>query len=121
MRFLDIAVASAYAAICLAIIVAINPIAPREAAVEAAAQTRLDSAISSYIEEVGLPFLTTSSAMAVCSSAAEASNSSLVFDVFVQGHGCDSVSAPSHPLAYSSLALSLPGRQVVIEVWLARQ
>ena len=121
MRFLDIAVASGYAAICLAVIVAINPIAQREAAVEAAAQTRLDAAISSYIARVGLPVLTTSSAGAVCGSASEASNATLVFDVCVQGYGCGSIPAPSHPLASSSLALSLPGRQVVIEVWLARQ
>lgn len=121
MRFLDIAVASGYAAICLTLIVAINPVAPREAAVEAAAQTRLDSAISSYLTDVGLPFLTNSSDAAVCNSASEASNSTLVYDVFVEGDGCSSVATPSAPLAHSSLILSLPGREVVIEVWLARR
>jgi hypothetical protein len=121
MRFLDIAVASGYAAICLSLIVMINPIAPREAAVEASAQTRLDSAISAYVANVGLPFLTKSSEAALCSSASKASNATLIFDVFVLGDGCSSLAAPSAPLASSSLALNLPGREVVIEAWLARR
>jgi hypothetical protein len=121
MRFLDIAVASGYAAICLSLIVAINPIAPREAAVDAAAQARLESATSAYLSNVGLPFLTTSSVAAICGSAAEASNSTIVFGVSVEGARCGSFAAPSAPLASSTLTLSLPGREVVIEAWLARQ
>jgi len=121
MQFIDIAVASGYAALCLSLIVLMNPVAPREAAVEAGAQSALDSAISSYLEHVGLPFLATSSAAAICASAAEASNSTLVFDVVVQGEGCGSLAAPSSPLASSSLTLDLPSRSVEIEAWLARQ
>jgi len=121
MQFIDIAAASGYAAICLSLIVLINPIAPREAAVEAGAQTRLDSAISAYIESVGLPFLTTSADAAICGSASEASNATVTFDAFVEGDGCALVAAPAAPLASSSLTLSLPGREVVIEAWLARQ
>jgi hypothetical protein len=121
MKFLDIAVASGYAAICLSLIVVINPVAPREAAVEAAAQTRLDSAVSAYLSSVGLPFLTTSSDSAICNSAAEASNSTFVFDVHLQGDGCGSLAVPSAPLASSTLTLNLPGREVVIEAWLARR
>ena len=66
MQFIDIAVASGYAAVCLSLIVLMNPVAPREAAVEAAAQSTLDSAISAYVHRVGLPFLTTSSEAAIC-------------------------------------------------------
>jgi hypothetical protein len=121
VRFLDIAVASGYAAICLSLIVVINPVAPHEAAVDAAAQTRLDSAISAYLSHVGLPFLTASSAATICGSAAEASNSTIVFDVSVQGSGCGQFAAPSAPLASSTLTLHLPGREVVIEAWLARR
>ncbi len=121
MRFLDIAVASGYAAICLSLLVVISPTAPREAAAGAAAQIRLDSAISAYLSGVGLPFLTTSSDAAICKSAADASNSTFVFEVSVQGAGCGSASAPSAPLASSSLTLDLPGREVVIEAWLARR
>jgi hypothetical protein len=121
MRFIDIAVASGYAAACLSLIVLMNPVAPREAAVEAGAQSALDSAISSYVEHVGLLFLTTSSEAAICSSAAQASNSTVTFDVLVQGQGCDSAVAPSFALASSSLTLDLPSRTVVIEDWLVRQ
>jgi len=121
MQFIDIAVASGYAALCLSLIVVISPVAPREAAVEAAAQTRLDSAISAYVEHVGLPFLTTSSEGAVCDSASEASNATLVLDVVLQGVGCGSVAEPASALASTSLGLDLPGRTVVIEAWLARQ
>jgi len=121
MQFIDIAVASGYAAVCLSLIVLMNPVAPREAAVGAGALSALDSAISSYIEHVGLPFLATSSEAAICSSAAEASNSTLAFDVVVQGEGCGSSVAPSSPLASSSLTIDLPSRTVVIEAWLVRQ
>jgi hypothetical protein len=121
MEFLDIAVASGYAAVCLSLIVLMNPVAPREAAVEAASQSSLDHAISAYVARVGLPFLTTSSVATVCASAAEASNSTVAFDVVVQGSGCVSILPPTSPLASSSLTLDLPGRTVVIEAWLARQ
>jgi hypothetical protein len=122
MQFIDIAVASGYAAVCLALIVLMNPIAPREAAVGAGAQSALDSAISSYIERVGLPFLATSPEAAICSSAAAASNSTLAFDVVVQGEGCGfAVTPSSSPLASSSLTLDLPSRTVVIEAWLVRR
>jgi hypothetical protein len=121
MRLLDIAVASGYAALCLSLIVVINPVAPREAAVEAASQGRLDSAISAFVGDVGLPFLTTASLAAACESAAAAGNATLILDVVVQGDGCASLSVPSAPLATSSLTLSLPGRTVMIEAWLARR
>ena len=121
MRFVDIAVASGYAAVCLSLIVVISPVVPREAAVEAAAQTRLDTAISSYIQRAGLPFLTIASSASICESAINASNSSLVLDVFIEGVGCGSVTVPPSPLSSTSLDLLLPGRSVVIEAWLARE
>ena len=121
MQFIDIAVASGYAVVCLSLLVLMNPVAPREAAVEAAAQTTLDSALTGYLEHVGLPFLTVSSEAAICSTAAEASNTTLAFDVVVQGAACGSSMVPSSPLASSSLTLDLPGRTVVIEAWLVRQ
>jgi hypothetical protein len=123
MQLIDIVIATGYAAICLSLIVVINPIAPREAAVEAATQMRLDSALSVYIANVGLPFLATSSAAAICQTASDASNATVVFDVYIQGDGCGSLtsatlSAP--PLASSSITLDLPGREVMIEVLLGR-
>jgi hypothetical protein len=121
MQFIDIAVGSSYAAVCLSLIVLMNPVAPREAAVEAAAHATLDSALLAYTEHVGLPFLTTSSEAAICGSVAGASNATLAFDVVVQGAGCPSIAVPSLPLASSSLTLDLPGRTLVIEAWLARQ
>ena len=121
MRFLDIAVASGYAAICLTLIVAINPVAPREAAVEAAAQARLDFAISAYLAHVGLPFLTIAPIGAICESASEASNATLVIDVAVQGDGCGSPPPRTPPVAYSSLTLTLPGRTLMVEAWLAER
>ena len=120
MEFLDIAVASGYAAVCLSLILLMNPVASREAAVEAASQSTLDSAITAYLEHVGLPFLSTSTEAAICASAAQDSNSTLTLDVTIEGVGCDP--APTvPPLATSSLSLDLPGRVVVIESWLARQ
>lgn len=121
MQFIDIAVAAGYAAICLSLIVVINPVAPHETAVEAATQTRLDSAIWGYIASVGLQFLTTSSNSALCESASSASNATVAFDVFVHGGGCGSLAPPQGALASSSLTIDLPGREVVIEAWLARQ
>ncbi len=121
MQFIDIAVASGYAAICVSLIVAISPIAPREAAVDAAAQARLDTAITAYLDRVGLPFLSSASERAVCDSAAEAGNATLVIGVAFQGTSCGSVPEPSSALASASLPLDLPGRTLVIEAWLARQ
>lgn len=121
MQIIDIAVASGYAALCLSLIVLMNPVAPRETAVAAGEQARLDSALSSYLEHVGLPFLATSSDAAICASAVAASNATVGFDVVVQDEGCGSAFAPSSPLASSSLTLDLPYRSVVIEGWLARR
>jgi hypothetical protein len=121
LQFLDIAVASGYAAVCLSLIVLMNPVAPREAAVEAASQAALDRDLSAYVASVGLPFLTTSPDATICTSAAEASNATIVFDVLLQGTGCGSGAVPPSPLASSSLTLDLPGRALVIEAWLVRQ
>jgi len=121
MQFIDIAVASGYAAVCLSLIVLMNPVASRETAVEAASQSTLDSAISGFVAHEGLPFFAASSQGSICGSAAAASNSTFAFDVLVQGSGCPSLVAPSSPRASSSLALELPGRTVVIEAWLERQ
>ena len=121
MRFLDIAVASGYAAIGLALMILMNPVAPRESATYAASQSKLDSAIRAYVEHVGLPFLTTSSSRAICASAAEAGNATLVIDVVVQGAGCALSASRPLPLAHSSLTLNLPDRVVVVEAWLARR
>lgn len=121
MQIIDIAVASGYAALCLSLIVLMNPVAPQEAAVEAGAQSSLDSAMLAYVGHVGLPFLATSPVSAVCASAAEASNSTLEIGVLVQGSPCPSQTGPSSPLASSSLTLDLPSRTVVLEAWLARR
>lgn len=120
MRFLDIAVASAYAVACLSLILVMSPVAPHAAAVDASAKAALDTAISSYVEEVGLPFLAASPPSAICASAAEASNSTLQLGVSVDGVTCGS-SPPQGALAVSSLRMKLPGRTVVIEAWLERR
>jgi len=119
-QFIDIAVASGYAAVCLSLIVLVNPIAAREAAVGAASSSTLDSATLAYIERVGFPFFETSPDAALCASAIDASNSTVVFDLLLQGVPCD-VAAPPHYSHYSSLTLTLPGRTVVVEAWLERQ
>lgn len=121
MQLIDIAVASGYAALCLSLIVLMNPVAPQEAAVEAGAQSSLDSAMLAYTELVGLPFLSGAPASAVCASAAEASNSTIEIGVIIQGSPCASQAAPSSPLASSSLTLDLPSRTVVLEAWLVRR
>jgi hypothetical protein len=121
LQVIDIAVATGYAALCLSLIVLMSPVAPQEAAVEAGAQSRLDSAVLAYLEHVGLPFLATSSVSAICGSAAEASNSTLEISVLVQGSACGSQTPPSSPLVSTSLTLDLPSRAVVIEAWLVRQ
>jgi hypothetical protein len=99
----------------------ISPVAPREAAVEAAAQSRLDSAVSAYLQHAGLTFLASSSQEAVCESASQWSNATLEIDVELDGVGCPSVAEPPSPLASTFVSLGLPGRAVVVEAWLARQ
>ncbi|MDA4117470.1 MAG: hypothetical protein OK455_03915 [Thaumarchaeota archaeon] len=121
MRFLDIAVATAYAAICVSLIVVMNPVTPREGAVQAVGQARLDSAISAYVFSVGLPFFASSPEVSLCQSAVAASNATISFDVSVSGSSCPSIVPPSFPLAASSLRLELPGSAVVIQAWLTRR
>lgn len=120
MQFLDIAVASGYSVLCLSLIVLINPVAQQEAAAGAAAQGSLDAEISSYVGQVGLPFLASSPLSAICASAERATNSTVGMDIVVGGDDCG-LSPDLPPLATSSLSLELGARQVVIEAWLARQ
>jgi hypothetical protein len=120
MQFIDIAVASGYSALCLSLILLMNPVSSREVAVEAGEQAALDSAMLSYVEHVGLPFLAAAPDAAICASAADRSNATVAFDVFLQGEGCGQALPPS-PLALSSMTLDLPSRTVVIEAWLARR
>jgi len=119
LRFLDIAVGSAYGALCLSLIVSMSPVASREAAVVAVSQARLDAATTDYIGRMGLPFLASSPFSAICDSAAAASNLTLVIDVLAEGAACRA--PPDSPLASSSLTVNLPGRVLVIEAWIARQ
>jgi len=119
LRFLDIAVGSAYGALCLSLIVSMSPVASREAAVVAVSQARLDTATSDYIQRVGLPFLASSPFSSICDSSAAASNGTLVIDVLAGGAAC--IPLPTSPVASSSLTLNLPGRVLVIEAWIARQ
>ena len=123
MQFIDILVATGYAAVCISLIVLISPIAPRQTAVDAAEQARLDNALSGYISTVGLPFFTTSSPQTLCQSAVQASNSTFFFDVLIQGEGCssDGSMAPPLSLGSSSIQLTLPNRQLVVEVSLLKQ
>lgn len=121
MQIIDIAVASGYAALCLSLIVLMNPVASQEVAAEAGAESSLDSAILAYMGNVGLPFLAASPASAVCASAAEASNSTVEIGVLVGGSECASQAPPPSPLASSSLTLELPSRTVVLEAWLVRR
>jgi len=120
MEFLDIAVASAYASVCLTVIILVNPVAAREAAVEAADQTSLDTAIAGYVNHVGLPFLAAAPLPALCASAEAAGNSTLALGIVANGAGCAGTSPPDAPLASSTLSLQLPGRTVEISAWLAR-
>jgi len=100
--------------------VIISPVVPHETAVEAADQSRLSAAISSYVSAAGIPLLAEAPPSAICDSASAASNSTVMFDVLIDGEGCPSFSPPLSPLASSSLALGLPGRYLVVEAWLAR-
>ena len=121
LQFIDIAIASGYAAICLSIMLAVSPVAPHEAAGDAAAQHRLDAAISMFVGRVGLPFLTTAPFSAICSATAQATNSSLAISASVDGVACDNHAGPTAELAHSSFSLDLPGRSVVISGWLAER
>lgn len=120
MQFLDVAVASGYAVLCLSLIVLINPIAQHEVAVGAADRASLDVAISAYLGGVGLPFLAASPLSAICASAERATNSTIGLDVSVGGEDCG-LSPRLPPLATSSLSLELGSREVVIQAWLARR
>jgi hypothetical protein len=123
MQFVDIAVAFGYGLLCLSLIVAISPVVPRETAVQEAAQTRLDVALSSYVERVGVPFLNSSQPSSICESAEQQSNSSFVVSVLINGDdscGGAVVAVPVASLATVSLALSFPGRTVLIRTWLLR-
>ncbi|MDG7020931.1 MAG: hypothetical protein JRN23_03255 [Nitrososphaerota archaeon] len=119
MQFLDVAVASGYAALCLSLLVLISPAASQQAAAAAAEHARLDRVVSSYLVGVGLPFLATSPFAAICASAGQKGNSTVGVDVVVDGEDCG-LSPAAPPLATASLSLALQGRQVVIEAWLAR-
>jgi len=121
MQFVDIAVASGYAALCLSLMVMMNPVADKEAAVEAGASSKLDFAMLSYIEQAGLPFFTTASNAAICASAQAADNSTFSFEASVGGVGCANAGPPPDPLGSSTLSLLLPGRTVVVEAWLEAQ
>ena len=120
MQFIDIAVASGYAAVCLSLIVFMNPVASQQSAVGYAAEASLDRVISAYIGQVGISFLADAPLSAVCSSAEGASNSTVGIDVSVAGQDCGfRPSLP--PLASSSFSLDLGGSPVVIDAWLARR
>ena len=116
---MDIAVGTGYAVICLMLVSAMNPIGSEEAGSQLSSQSRLDSAIGGYVRSVGMVALAYSPQEDLCHAAAEMSNSTLVLDPIVDGNGC--LSAPQSPVATSSLSLSLPGRTVVVEAWLARE
>lgn len=120
MEFLDIAIASAYASVCLTLIVLASPVTARQIAVEAADQSALDASISAYVEHSGLPFLADAPVSELCASAAVASNSTAGFDISVDGSPCGGISPPTDPLASSALSLHLPDRDVEVSAWLAR-
>jgi hypothetical protein len=120
VQFFDIVAASAYASICLVVILLLNPVASRELAVEAGDQAALDNSISTYIASVGLVFLSTAPPSTICSSLQDAGNSTLAFGGLVQGTPCGP-GAPADALSSASLSLSLPTRTVEIQAWLTKQ
>lgn len=119
MHFVDIAVASGYAALCLSVVLLMSPTAATESALEATGAAKLDSAMLSFVQGVGLPSLGSAPASSLCSKAAGASNSTLLLDVVVDGSPCPGVSPPQTFSAHSSLLLDLPLRNVTVEAWLA--
>ena len=112
-------IGSGYSAVCLSLILLISPVASREVAVEASSQASLDSAISNFVDDVGVESLANSTLAELCASAGAASNSTVSLGVTIQGQGC--APPPLASVASASLAIGLPGRTVVIEAWLARQ
>jgi len=118
MRIIDIAVGTGYAALCLMLVFAMNPVVSEETSSQLAAQSRLDGAIDLFVERVGLVDLNLSPAADLCQTAAEMSNSTVGLSLAMDGVDCRP--APPFPIASSDLTLALPDRTVTVEAWLAR-
>ena len=119
MRILDIGVATGYALLCLTLVSTMNPYLAATQAVRTNSEARASEAVVAYVGSVGLVYLATASPADVCASLAEHSNSTLAFGGMVDGHACSE--PPAGAKGSYSLALSLAGRQLVIEGWIEGQ
>lgn len=115
MRILDIGVATSYALICISLVSAMNPYPAANQASHNAADARASNAVFGYVSSVGLVFIGGAPPEQVCASLSQHSNATMVLGGTLDGETCGS--PPSSPQGEYSLALSLSGRQVVIQAW----
>ena len=114
---MDIGVAAGYAILCISLISLLSPYPAEGARIQAEADARASSAIASYVEYVGLQFLSTASSSAICSSLSSAGNASVIFGAIVDGASCGAT--PPSVVGFASLDLQFTGKQVEIESWIA--
>lgn len=119
MRIVDIAVAAAYALLCVSVLSFMNPYANESQSAQVRENSAASSAIFSYVNSVGLPFLASSRLSQFCSSLASASNATLVLSGEISGNQCGS--APSAFEGESALGFAVAGRQVEIEAWVIEE
>lgn len=115
LRILDIGLAAAYGILCVALVASMAPYGSEQGTAQAAQDAEASSAIFSYVNSVGLPFLASAVPSEICSSMGAWSNSSVTMGGSVGGFVCSK--APSAFLGSSSLDLMLSGRDVEIESW----
>jgi hypothetical protein len=117
MRVIDIGVATGYAILCISLISLMSPYPAEGPAAAAEADARAAAAINSYVQTVGLQFLSTAPVTAVCSSFVSASNASVVLGGVVDGTSCGP--APADFIGSATLVLGLSSSQVEIRSWVA--
>ena len=117
MRIIDIAAATSFALLSLAMIITLNPLDAKIQTQSLVSGSLATTTLLSYLTSHDLHYLATSNLSQICESAATWSSSSRALDIAVNGIPCSPRPERDDYSGHSEFTILLPERSIEVEAW----
>jgi len=117
MRVIDIAAASSFALLSLALIVNLNPLDARRQTSSLVSDSRAAGMIRSYLDHHDLHFLAASSSSQLCESLSAWNTQGQILDITLEEASCFPKPVGSDYLGHAGFIFSLPTRNIRVDAW----
>lgn len=117
MRIIDIAAATSFALLSLAVIITLDPLDVRRQTQSLVADSLATASLLSYLSSHDLHYLATSNLSQICESIAAWNNPSGALDIAVNGISCNPSPERGGYSGHSEFTILLPERSVEVDAW----